>query len=597
MIKKLAEYCLQCKNPLCVKGCPVHNQIPEIIKLILDDQMLEAYKLNLNTSVLPYTCGILCPHEKQCMGHCVRGLKGNPVEIGTIESSLAKEFDFKIFKIDEKLANMKVAVIGGGISGISCALDLARHGAEVVIFEKTEKLGGPVVHSIPDFRFDSNFYDNLDNTFKDLNIKVLYNKELGKNLFISDLNDFDKVVYALGTPLQSKPINFIHHSYISGVEVLERIKTGETFSNIKKALVIGAGNVAVDAARALKRLGIETSIVYRRAFVHSPALKKEIEDCINDKVELLECLAPINIKEENDKLILSVEKTKATAEIDRSNRPIYKGIGEFIDFSSDLIVYATGSKPNLEYIDKIYPGIVSRGWINTSDSIYKIGNAYFIGDMVTGPKSIVAAMASSFEVTKDLIDNRKYFMFGGSFDPVTIAHVEVIKHVIEKYHKDDILIYIVPNGDIYDFGGKELTKFIDRKRMLELALDKYRKYVKVIDIEQTKEFNGIYYTLKELDNPIYIIGSDLLYTLPVWKKAEELIAENSFYVIERENYKLDIIEKDELLLKNKNNFIISNYKLPDISSSKIRNGQNEKDIPEEIKQYIKINNLYNKEVK
>ena len=597
MIKKLSEYCLQCKNPLCIKGCPVNNQIPEIIKLILNDQILEAYKLNLNTSVLPYTCGLLCPHEKQCEGNCIRGKKGKSVEIGKIESELAKQFKFQVFKLDEKLANKNIAVVGGGISGLSCALDLSRHGASVTIFEKNDKLGGPVRFSIPNFRFNDSFYNNLDSTLKELNVNVLYNKELGVNLFIDELNKFDNIVYSLGTELQTKPLNFSHERFVSGVEVLEKLKSGYNFKEIKTAIVIGAGNVATDVARALKRIGIDTSLVYRRAFVHSPALKSEINDCVNDQVLLNECLSPVSIEESNGFLNLICEKTQITNEIDRSNRPIYKGINEYIDLKADLIVYATGSKPNLKYLSEIYPNIINNGWINTKEDFYKYENCYFIGDMVTGPKSIVSAMRSSFNVTKDLINSRIYFMFGGSFDPVTKAHVEVIKHVVEKYREDDILIYIVPNGDVYNFGGKELTLFIDRKEMLEIALQKYQKVIKVLDIEQVNEFKGIYYTLQELDNPYYIIGSDLLYTLPVWKKAEELISENKFYLIERENYNLDILSTDKMLSKYRENFIISNFKLPDISSSKIREGKTIDDVPEGIKDYILEKNLYNKEVK
>ena len=591
MLKTLSKECLKCRNPLCIKGCPVHNDIKEIISLINENKLEEAYRLNLKTSVLPFVCGVLCPHEKQCVGHCVKSLKGNGVKIGKIEELLSKENNYAINKLDNSLVNLNICIIGGGISGISAAIDAARHGANVTIYEKTDKLGGPLFNSIPDFRFESFKLNIINDILHSLGVNVYYNIEYGNNLFLTDLEKFDKVVFATGTMIETKPIKENHPYFIGAVELLEKLKKNITFSNVKKAIVLGAGNVATDIARSLNKAGIKTQIVYRRTFKYSPALKAEINECLEENIELIEKLSPVSLVIADSILTgVKFEVMEESCELDKTNRPIFKSTNYFKVLDCDLVVYATGQKPDLSIYKNDFDHLIDGSWLKSAVNIVKDGKFYFIGDVVSGATSIVNSMKAGMNIVTDMINERKIFMFGGSFDPVTLVHEEIVKTIIKEFG-DNTLIYIVPNGDNYHFDGKELTSFSIRKEMLEKAFSKYHKNIYVSDIEQKEEFVGVYKTLEDLNHPIYIIGSDLLYTLPRWKNFDGLMKKNKFYLIERASFSLDVLN-EEPLLSYKDRFIVSNYKFENISSTEYRINKDENLISKEIKEIIEKYQIY-----
>lgn len=593
MLKILSKECLQCKNPLCIKGCPACNDIKEIINLINQNKLEEAYFLNLKTSVLPNVCSLLCPHEKQCEGSCVKSFKGKSVEIGKIERLLSEANEFKIQKIDESLININICIIGGGISGISCAIDAARHGANVEIFEKEDVIGGPLFTSIPEFRYSKDNLCHIDNVLKSLNIKVNYQKEFGKNLFLNDLEKFDKIVFATGTQLESSPIKEKDDNFIGAVELLKNIKKGINLSKIKKAIVLGAGNIAMDAARSLKKLGIESSIVYRRTFKYSPALKKELFEAKLENIELIEKLSPVSLVKKGDVLTgVKFEKMVESTELDKSNRPIFVNTNEFVTLECDLVVYATGQYPDLSIFKDHFNHLIEGKWLKSNLNIIKDSKYYFVGDLVSGATSIVNSMKAGMDIVKDMINERIYFMFGGSFDPVTIAHENIIKTIIDEFG-NNTLVYIVPNGDSYHFDSKHLTPFDIRKEMLQEAFFEYSKNIVISDVEQKEEFIGIYQTLEDLNHPIYIIGSDLLYTLPRWKNFDELMSKNKFYLIERMGYSLDELNKDPLN-KYKDHFIISNHKFDNISSSNFRKNLDKDIVSKEVKKVINKYHLYEK---
>lgn len=294
-IKEKVNYCLNCKvKPCSNKGCPLGNDIPEFIKAVKEENIEEAYKIISKTSVLPGVCGRICPHDKQCQGSCVRGIKSEPVQIGNVEAyifdkAMEQGLSLKnIYDIKEK-KNKKVAIIGGGPSGLTCAAFLAKEGIDVTIYEKYNYLGGILMHGIPEFRLSKDIVKKSIENILELGIKVEYNKILGQNLELEDLKEqYDAILLSVGANKSTKmgvegeELNGVY----GGNELLEN-NNHPDYTN-KTVAIIGGGNVAMDCARTIKRKNAkEVKVIYRRAEEQMPAEKKEIQDAKNEGIEFL----------------------------------------------------------------------------------------------------------------------------------------------------------------------------------------------------------------------------------------------------------------------------------------------------------------------
>ena len=271
-IEEKINYCLNCKiKPCSLKGCPLENNIPEFIKAVKEEKYKEAYQILSETTVLPGVCGKICPHMKQCQGSCVRGIKGEPVGIGDIEEYIFKKaikegYNLKDAinkKVTPELSDKKVAIVGGGPAGLTCAAFLAKDGLDVTIYEKYNYLGGLLVHGIPEFRLPKENVKETVNRILDLGIKVEYNKELGKNLKLEELEKkYDVVFLSIGA---NKPAKMgVTGEQLDGVyggnELLE-YKLHPNYEG-KIVSVIGGGNVAMDCSRTIKRLRSKRSKCY-----------------------------------------------------------------------------------------------------------------------------------------------------------------------------------------------------------------------------------------------------------------------------------------------------------------------------------------------
>lgn len=297
-IQEKTEKCLNCKiKPCSNKGCPLGNNIPAFIKATKENNIKEAYKIISETSVLPGVCGRICPHKSQCEGSCVRGIKRESVNIGDIEAyvfdkAMEQSITLKeIYQIQEQnnKKNKKVAVIGGGPAGLTCAAFLTKEGVQVTIYEKYTKLGGILVHGIPDFRLPKEVVEKTVQNILDLGIAVEYEKELGKNLYLEELKQqYDAIFIAVGANKSSKM--GVEGENLKGVyggnELLEQNNHPDYTG--KKVAVIGGGNVAMDCARTINRLNAqEVMVIYRRAEEQMPAERKEIEAAKNEGIKFL----------------------------------------------------------------------------------------------------------------------------------------------------------------------------------------------------------------------------------------------------------------------------------------------------------------------
>ncbi|MFR1777143.1 MAG: FAD-dependent oxidoreductase [Clostridia bacterium] len=404
--------CLNCKVKPCQKACPLGNDIPSFIKFVKEDNLKEAFNVLTQTTVLGAICGRVCPHFKQCKGSCVRGIKSEPISIGELEAyvfdnAFKENYDIKT---NNELEGKKVAIIGGGPAGLTCAAFLRMSGADVTIYEKQPKLGGITRYGIPDFRLSREIIDKNIEEILNLGIKAECNKALGKDYNLEDLEkEYDAIYLSFGANVSSKmniPGENLQGVY-GGNELLE--------TNIhpnyegKNVAVSGGGNVAMDTARTIKRLGAKNVyVIYRRAKEQMPAEELEIEEAEkegveflfktnivkilgNEKVEKLECIKTELVEKEG-------EKRPVPVNIENSNYLL----------DMDYVVMAVGSKPDGEIVSKTKLEVTQYGNIKVDENYMTSKKGIFAGGDLIGTKSTVAWAARSGRNASEAI--KKYLL-------------------------------------------------------------------------------------------------------------------------------------------------------------------------------------------
>ena len=403
-IEAEANMCLNCNNKPCsLKGCPLNNNIPDFISAIKEEKYEKAYEILTETTVLPSICGRICPHFKQCMGSCVRGIKGKPVEIGILEAfvgDMAIKNNYKIKK--QKLNHKKIAIIGGGPSGLTAAAFLAKNGNKVTIYEKYDYLGGLLIHGIPEFRLSKEIVKKSIDKILELGIEVKYNKEFGKNLFLDELEkEYDNIILAFGANVSTKmKIQGENLHGVYGANELLEYRIHPDYTE-KTVVVNGGGNVAMDVARTIKRLGAKNVIVtYRRAREQMPAEQKEIEDAINEGIEFLFQHNIVKILGEEKVNGLEVVKTKLV-KIEGENRLSPVNIKDSnYEIKADYVVMAIGSKPS-EFVKDLSLEVDNRGYIKVNENgLTSNPKIYVIGDLAGNIATVAWAARSGREIAK-----------------------------------------------------------------------------------------------------------------------------------------------------------------------------------------------------
>ncbi len=397
-IQEKANYCLNCKTKPCQKGCPLENDIPSFINCIKKGEYKEAYQILSKTSMLQPICGRICPHESQCQGSCIRGIKGEPTSIGELEAfvadiALKEGYAFSDEKIEKK--NKKVAVVGGGPAGLTCAGFLARMGYEVSIYEKYNYLGGIIQHGIPTFRLDREIVEKTIQKVLDLGVQVYYGKELGKNLMLEQLKkEYDAIFLGVGANVSSKM--GIEGENLQGVyggnELLE-YQLHPDYAG-KKIAVIGGGNVAMDCARTIKRLGAkEVVVIYRRAEEQMPAERKEIQEAKEEGVKFLFLHNIVKVlPDSNGEKVNKIECIRTQLvqkEGDSRPSPVdIEGSNEIMDM--DYVVMAIGSKPEEKIMQTLPVEKSKKGYITVNENYQTTEKGIFAGGDITGQKATVA---------------------------------------------------------------------------------------------------------------------------------------------------------------------------------------------------------------
>ena len=408
--------CLDCKNKPCVQGCPVQIDIPRFIAKLKEDDPEAAYQVIAEDSSLPAVCGRVCPQETQCEKYCVRGIKGEPVAIGRLERFAADWHIENVKEAPEKPASngRKVAVIGSGPAGLTCAGDLAKKGYEVTVFEALHLAGGVLVYGIPEFRLPKAIVRKEIDGLKALGVKIETNVIIGKTVSVDELMTpefgFEAIFIASGAGLPS--FMKIPGENLKGVysanEFLTRINLMKAYKDdastpIKQSravAVVGGGNVAMDAARCAKRLGAEkVYIVYRRSEEELPARREEVEHAKEEGIEFKLLNNPVEILGDDKRFVSGIKCIRMElGEPDASGRrrPIPVEGSEFV-MDVDTVIIAIGTSPN-PLIKDTTKGLETNKWgcIVADEATGKTSKdmVWAGGDAVTGAATVILAMGA-----------------------------------------------------------------------------------------------------------------------------------------------------------------------------------------------------------
>ena len=418
-VKAEADRCLTCKNPRCVKGCPVNIHIPEFIKALKEDKLEEAGDIIRETSMLPSVCGRVCPQERQCEGQCVLGIKGEAIAIGALERYVGDNTSAKSTEIVP--SGKKVAIVGSGCAGITAASDLRKAGHDVTIFEALHEFGGVLRYGIPPFRLPRKVLDREINSLKAMGVKFEKNVIVGKSITLKQLKDdgFDAIFICSGAGLPK--MMHIPGENLNGVfsanEFLTRVNlmhandpSAATPLRIGKSVaVIGGGNVAMDAARTAVRVGFETVyIVYRRTEAELPARLEEIRHAKEEGVIFQFLHAPSEILEKDGYVAGMKFETMELGEPDESGRRRPVGTGRYTTLDVDTVIVALGTGPNpiiqkSAHLDGLDFATDSKGYftVNPETRETSVPTVYAGGDVApVGESNAINAMGAGKKAAK-----------------------------------------------------------------------------------------------------------------------------------------------------------------------------------------------------
>lgn len=421
MAMEEATRCLNCKNKPCVSGCPVNVPIPGFIEKVAAGDFDAAYEIITSENALPAICGRVCPQENQCEGKCVRGIKGEPVGIGRMERFVADYHmaNAKPATLDIKKNGKKVAVVGSGPSGITCAGELIKKGYDVTVFEALHKAGGVLSYGIPEFRLPKALVAREIKSVEDLGVKIEPNVIVGRSITIDELMEegYEAVFVGSGAGLP-RFLNipgenllgvYSANEFLTRVNLMKGYKFPEVPTPVKvgkRVAVVGAGNVAMDAARTAKRLGAEeVYIVYRRSEEEAPARLEELHHAKEEGIIFRFLNNPAQVIGDENGWVKGLEVVKQElGEPDASGRrrPVpVEGSNYVIDV--ETVIIAIGQSPN-PLIRQTTPGLECQKWggiiVNEETMESSKDNVYAGGDTVTGAATVILAMGAGKKAAK-----------------------------------------------------------------------------------------------------------------------------------------------------------------------------------------------------
>ncbi len=412
MAQEEARRCLDCKQPKCVEGCPVNVDIRGFIAAIKEDDMLGAYELIQKTNAFPSVCGRVCPQESQCEAKCIVGIRNEPVAIGRLERYVGDWFlEHGTRKtVDVQPKGIKTAVIGSGPVGLSCANDLSKLGYDVTVFEVLHKPGGVLMYGIPSFRLPKDIVMDEIEALKSNGVKFMMNTLIGRTITIEELQKqgFEAIFIGSGAGLP-KFMNIKgenSNGVFSANEILTRVNLmcanedqyDTPVPHLKKVMVVGGGNVAMDAARVTRRMGAEVHIVYRRSLEEMPARLEEIHHAQEEGIIFDVLMNPVEIiPDENYRVKQVVLEKMNLGEPDAEGRRKPIPSGEFVTEDFDCAIIAVGTNPN-PLIRQTTDGLETTTWggiiVDEETMGTSLPSIYAGGDAVSGAATVISALGA-----------------------------------------------------------------------------------------------------------------------------------------------------------------------------------------------------------
>ncbi len=398
--KDFAKECLGCPKPLCQTGCPVGNLIRDFISEVKNDDLVKASSILYSVNPFPEITSVLCDHKRQCQGHCVKGIRGKAVEIPSIEGFIATSCPRDLSRKNPK--NKTIAIVGAGIAALSAAWFLSKEGYKVEVFEKEATIGGAITTGIPAHRFSKTPLEKIQRDLISLGVNFHFNTSIGKDVPLNELRSkFDSVLLCLGASKENLPSFGCSKGFVPGLELLYNINVkGDCYPQFSSCVVWGGGNVAMDCARSLKRLGKEVTLVYRRSRAEMPANDCEIEEAAKEGVRFafLNNVTGLVQNEKDELLGVTLVKMELGGK-DASGRASFHEIpGSSYTFDCDLLVPAIGQKADFSSLGEDIR--IEEGHRTNLDGVFASGDCFL------GPKNIASCIKdgrlAAFEIIATL---------------------------------------------------------------------------------------------------------------------------------------------------------------------------------------------------
>lgn len=378
-----ANRCILCKNPRCQTKCPINTEIPEVIKLYREGEVHKAGEILFKNNPLSAVCAVICPHENQCKGNCIKGIKGEPIEFYEIEEFISNEYLKNLsFKPEVELKD-RIAIVGSGPAGITISLILAQKGYKVTLFEANEKIGGVLRYGIPEFRLPKDILDRIQEVLIQLGVKIRPNTLIGPVLTMDKLFEDGYKAIFIGTGVWNpKRLNIKGESLGNAHYAIDYLKSPTVYNLGKKVVVIGAGNTAMDSARTAKRNGAhDVTIMYRKGFEDMTATKHEIEEAIEEGVKFELYKVPVEIVDEG--VIFRDSKNTTDEE------------GTETLYECDSVIIAISQAPKNNIVINNAGFTTDHGLLVTYKGQTTREGVFASGDVVTGSKTVVQAVADA----------------------------------------------------------------------------------------------------------------------------------------------------------------------------------------------------------
>jgi len=409
-----AKRCIQCKKPKCVEGCPVGIDIPAFVKAIAEEDFKGAVTIIKKDNMLPAICGRVCPQETQCQGVCILGKKGQPISIGHLERFVADVEEKRECPIPAEASGKKVAVVGSGPAGLSAAAELARLGHAVTVFESLHEAGGVLMYGIPAFRLPKDIVQAEIDAVKRLGVEIKTNHVVGRSVSVEELLSYDAVFlgtgaglpYFMGIEGENLPGIYSANEFLTRVNLMgaQNFPIFDTpVKRGKKVVVIGGGNVAMDAARVAKRMGSDVTLMYRRTEADMPARLDEVRHAKEEGITFMTATNPVRFVGENN-AVCGVEAIKmeigGPGEDGRSSIKEIEGSNFIVE--ADVVVEAIGQGPN-PLLLRMMPDLARNR--NGSVTVNEVGQTsiakvYAGGDVATGAATVILAMGTAKDAAR-----------------------------------------------------------------------------------------------------------------------------------------------------------------------------------------------------